>query len=95
MRSLTFQGYSMPLSVDDVTYYTLTEVAELVGRRRETVWRWMRAGKIPQGQRYRDKERLFTESEKDQVHAHAHRLEPIEAGDSSQLGLFMQGEGTG
>jgi hypothetical protein len=85
----------MPLSVEDVVYFTLTEVAEKVARRRETVWRWIAAEKVPQGRRYRDKERLFTEAEMYEIHAYAHRLEPIEPdGDPKQMNAFEQREGT-
>jgi len=80
----------MPLSVEDVTYYTLTEVAERVDRARETIWRWIRAEKVPRGRRYRNRERLFTEAEIEEIYAHAHRIEPIEGDDPGQLRLFNQ-----
>jgi hypothetical protein len=78
----------MPLSVDDVTYFTLNEVAEAAGVRRETVWRWRRAGKVPSGREYRDRERLFTQPELDEICAYANRLGPEEPTDPAQLRLF-------
>ena len=85
----------MPFSLEDVVYYTLNEVAEQVGRRRETVWRWMAAQKVPQGRRYRDKERLFTEAEANEIYAYAHRLKPIALdGDPTQTDAFDAREGT-
>ena len=80
----------LPLTLHDVIYYTLNEVAEKVGRRRETIWRWITSKKVPEGRRYRDKELLFTESELEQIYAYAHRLAPIGASDPDQLRLFTQ-----
>lgn len=78
----------MPLSVENVLYYSQTEVAEELGIRRETLWRWRNEGKIPRGRRFRGREVLFTEGEFEEAKAYANRLEPIESVDPSQLRLF-------
>ena len=94
MRDVTLR-LLMPLSLDDVTYYTVNEVAEHVGRARETIWRWRRDGKVPNGRPYRDRERLFTEAELQQIHAYAHRLGPSEDVDPNQIRLFNRSESVG
>ena len=76
-----------------VEFYTTEEIAEVAGVSRVTVWRWRKAGLIPQGLRYRGRERLYTLGEAEAIYQHAHRLEG-EAGTSAarealgQLHLF-------
>ena len=50
----------MPLEIDGVTYYTAADIHRNVGVARQTLWRWRKTRKIPQGRRYRDRQVLFT-----------------------------------
>jgi len=80
----------MALRVYEATYYTIKDVTATLSITRQTLWRWRCEGKIPQGQRFRDKQLLFTQSEFRQIEAFANRIEP-NPGDSLQLDLFGNG----
>lgn len=69
----------MPIERAGTVYYNLTEVSDHVGCSRTSVWRWKREEKIPQGQRYRDRELLFTSAELNSIYAYAHRMTSDEA----------------
>ena len=73
-------------------YYTLNEVAEILGRHRSTVWRWKDQGLIPAGLRYCDQHLLFSPSELAEAYAYANRLIPDDQrpGLQDQLDLFNQ-----
>ena len=55
---------------------------------RQTLWRWRREGKIPQGHRYRDAKVVFTLAEAEEVRQFANRVEPIGDVGREQLALF-------
>ena len=79
----------MPTTVHDTTFLTATEVADLAGVSRQSLWRWKKAGVIPPGRRYRGRELLYTRDEVEAIYAHAHRLEPEDAAAHvDQLDLF-------
>jgi hypothetical protein len=78
----------MPLEIDGVRYFFAADIAEDVGVSRQTLWRWRRTGKVPAGRRYRDKQVLFTQTEFEQIREYANRIEPLEGGEGTQLGLF-------
>lgn len=82
----------MPVEVSGKRFFTVTDVTDLVGVTRQTIWRWRKAGKIPDGRRYRGREVLFTQEEVEDIYAHAHRLEPSDSGADfeDQLKLFSQ-----
>jgi predicted DNA-binding transcriptional regulator AlpA len=65
----------MPFLLHGVEFYTIEEVAQAAGVSRVTVWRWRKAGLIPQGRRYRGRERLYDLAEAEAIYQHAHRLE--------------------
>ena len=67
---------TMPIELEGSTFYTLNEVADMVGVSRQTIWRWRKSGKVPSGSRYRGKELLFTQDEVGEISNYAHRLEP-------------------
>lgn len=80
----------MPLDLKGKTFYTMSEVAEVADVARQTVWRWRKAGKVPEGRRYRGRELLFTLDEMERVYEYAHRLEPVDPPSDfeDQLRLF-------
>jgi len=67
----------MPLLVSGKEFFTATEVAQDVGVVRQTLWRWRRAGKIPSGHRFRDRQILFTRQEVNAIRSYANMVEPI------------------
>jgi hypothetical protein len=71
----------MPIEIEGVEYFTAIDIQREVGVVRQTLWRWRRARKIPQGRRYRDKTIVFTRAEMDAIREYSNRLEPA---DSSQ-----------
>jgi len=84
----------MALSVYGVTYVTVKDLVDSLSITRQTLWRWRRERKIPQGQRFRDKRLLFTQSELRQIEAFANHIEP-NPGNGLQLDLFGNGEKPG
>ena len=85
----------MPLLIRGAEFYTTEEIAEIAGVSRVTVWRWRKANLIPQGRRYRGKERLYTLAEAEAIYQHAHRLEGEEGATAArealgQLHLFSE-----
>lgn len=71
----------MPIEIEGVAYFTAADIQREVGVVRQTLWRWRRARKIPQGRRYRDKTIVFTRAEVEVIREYSNRLEPA---DSSQ-----------
>ena len=78
----------MPLTIEGVCFYTNTEVADILGVSRQTLWRWRAEGGVPQGRRYRRKAVVFTQEEFDQIAAFANRVEPIQSDGRAQRALF-------
>ena len=68
----------MPVSIQGDRYLTLSEVANTVGVTRQTLWRWRREARVPQGSRFRDGKTLFSEQEVAVVRRFAEQLDPIE-----------------
>jgi hypothetical protein len=75
------------LKIETETYFSAADVQRALNVARQTLWRWRRAGKIPQGRRYRDGQVLFTPGEVEAIREYAHRLEPVDSRDF-QLKLF-------
>ncbi len=82
----------MPIEVSGKLFYTVTEVADLADVTRQTIWRWRKAEKIPDGRKYRGREVLFNREEVEKIYTHAHRLEPSNMVPEfeGQLKLFRQ-----
>ena len=82
----------MPVEVSGKRFFNVTDVTEIVGVTRQSIWRWCRDEKIPSGRRYQGQQRIFTREEVEKIYAYAHRLEP--AGSTGefehQLKLFKQ-----
>lgn len=66
----------MAIEIKGVRYYSATEVQESLGIARQTLWRWRKAKKIPQGRRYRNRQIVFSAEELDLISGFADRLEP-------------------
>ena len=77
----------MKIEIDGIQYFTASDIHRDLGIVRQTLWRWRKAGKIPSGRRYRERQIVFTKHEFEEIRDYANRLEPAEAG-ASQLGLF-------
>lgn len=82
----------MPIEVSGELFSTLTEVADFVDVTRQTIWRWRKAGKIPDGRKYRGREVLFNQDEVESIYNYANRLEPGDLAPEfeHQLKLFRQ-----
>lgn len=80
----------MPIAIQGSTYFTGSEIAAEIGVTRQTLWRWRKQEKIPQGWKHRDGRVVFTPEERDIILDFANRVEPVSAEESSddQLGLF-------
>ena len=80
----------MPVDLQGTTYYTASEVAQLVGRNRSTLWRWRCDGKVPPGRLYCDQQVLYNEEEVALIYSHAHRMHPADVAPRlrHQLSLF-------
>lgn len=68
----------MAIEIDGTEYFTAADIQQEVGVVRQTLWRWRRARKIPQGRRYRDKAIVFTRTEVAAIREYSNRLEPAE-----------------
>lgn len=65
-----------PVEVAGTRYYSVAQVAELLGISRSSLWRWRRDELVPQGQKHRRTGKvLFTREEFDQIRAYAEQLE--------------------
>lgn len=78
----------MPIEIDGVAYYSAADIHRQLGVARQTLWRWRKAGKIPSGRRYRDKQVVFTAEEVEAIREYSNRLEPTEGLTADQLKLF-------
>lgn len=75
----------MPLLIEGVEYFTAADIQRSIGVVRQTLWRWRRARKIPQGRRYRDKRIVFTREEVAAIREFSNRLEPADSALSRRL----------
>lgn len=82
----------MPVEISGAQFYSVTEVAEVADVTRQTIWRWRKDSKIPEGRKYRGRNVVFTQDELEEIYAYAHRLEPSGETDdfTDQLNLFEQ-----
>ena len=76
-RFETLRDVNMPIQIDSVTYYSVTEVIGALNVLRQTLWRWRNKGKVPAGHRYGDRDVLFTSAEVETIRRFANRIEPI------------------
>jgi hypothetical protein len=78
----------MPIDIGGTQYLITAEVLDGLKVSRQTLWRWRQQGKIPAGHRYRGREVVFSPAEVAAIREFANRVEPIEPGQNTQLGLF-------
>jgi predicted DNA-binding transcriptional regulator AlpA len=78
----------MPIELDGITYLSAADIHRDLGVARQTLWRWRKDRKIPQGRRYRDHQVVFTKEEVETIREYANRLEPVERVEADQLKLF-------
>ena len=78
----------MPKNIGDIKYFSVTETAREIGCSRTTLWRWLKAGVIPPGRKYRNLERLFTLNELALIRGYSMRMEGEVKEEIGQLTLF-------
>ena len=66
----------VPIQIEGVRYYSISDVQRSLGIARQTLWRWRRDAKIPVGRRYRDRQIRYTDREVEQIREYANRIEP-------------------
>ena len=76
------------LDIEGIPYYSASELLKELGISRQTLWRWRRHGSIPQGNLFRGRTLVFTETEADEIRQFANRIEPITNAEKYQLALF-------
>ena len=81
-------GRAMSTKIEGITYFSAGEVTEELGISRQTLWRWRQEGHIPPGNRYRNRNILFTAHEVEVIRQFANRVEPIAHPDVEQPRLF-------
>ena len=70
------------MQIKEIDYFSATEIQREIGVVRQTLWRWRKAKKIPQGRLYRGRQVVFTKQEVEAIREYANRLEPAESSDS-------------
>lgn len=78
----------MGIEIEGIAYSPVRALLEELDISRQTLWRWRREGKIPQGHRFRDRKVVFTEAEAEEIRRFANRVEPIGETQRDQLALF-------
>jgi hypothetical protein len=76
------------VQIKEIDYFSATDIQREIGVVRQTLWRWRKAKKIPQGRLYRGRQVVFTRQEVEAIREYANRLEPAELSDSDQMKLF-------
>ena len=85
----------MPILIDRVEYLTAADIHRDLSIARQTLWRWRKGGKIPQGRRYRGRHVVFTRQEVEAIREYSNRLEPADSTGSDQLKLFKSSSQNG
>ena len=78
----------MSIIINDIEYFSSSELTESLNISRQTLWRWRQEGKVPQGHRFRDKRVCFTKDEVEIIKDFSTRIEPIDSDNQIQMGLF-------
>ena len=72
--------------IEGSAYVAATQIVEVLGISRQTLWRWRQDGHIPAGAKYRDRVLVFTEKEAEQIRDFAHRVVPLREADARERG---------
>jgi len=78
----------MPIEIKGLTYFSLSDVAEMIDVTRQTLWRWRQDGKVPPGHKYRGRQVIYTPAELNAIEQFANRIDPIAPSDKVQRDLF-------
>lgn len=85
--------FAVPTKIEEIEFFTQSEVADLLGVDRTTLWRWRKHGKVPPGRRFRGSQVLYTRAEVKRIKEYSHRMEPITPEtESNQMRLPDDGE---
>lgn len=77
-------------------YVGVADAARIAGVARQTLWRWRRAGKVPPGLVYRDKQVLYTVADVAAIKQYAQRIIPAGvSGGAAPVGHAVGGNGKG
>ena len=80
---------TVPTTIQGLSYWTVSEIADELGVSRQTLWRWRKADEIPQGCKARGNRVVFSRDEVAAIRAFAERVEPIAPPeDEMQPSLF-------
>lgn len=85
------QRGKMSVLIDGTRYFSVEEIAKVLGISRSTFWRWrgLSEENLPTGRRYRGGRMvLFTEEEVQAIRGFANRLEPVQRPNRDQMKLF-------
>lgn len=77
----------MPIEIEGVRYFFAADIHRQIKVARQTLWRWRKARKIPQGRRYRDRQVVFTKEEVEAIREYANQLAPVEPTEVNQSRL--------
>jgi hypothetical protein len=78
----------MPVKIHGLEYYTVSDLLERLDVSRQTFWRWRQEGKIPAGQRFRNRDVVLTPQQMRDIESFANLLDPIDEPVGDQLSLF-------
>ena len=78
----------MPIKINGLVYLTVSDLLERLDVSRQTLWRWRQDGKVPAGQRFRNRHVVFTAQQARKIEAFANQLEPIGNQEDGPLSLF-------
>lgn len=78
----------MPMQIEGVTFYSVSDLTDELGVSRQTLWRWRSDRHVPPGRKYRNREVLFTETEVERIREYANRMEPIDPSSRARIRPF-------
>lgn len=81
----------MPVEIDGRTYYRTTEVCQIVGISKSTLFRWIKQNIVKEAE-YRDRKRwrLFTEDELHSIMAEGSRIRKNDVAEMSKIPSILR-----